>query len=78
MAGGVTGRVSVLSVCVSVCLSLDMCTASLLVEPANGEAAAASLYLGRDPASWAPGARQEGPRLEQLEEAAVHITSLNM
>ncbi|KAK4827207.1 hypothetical protein QYF61_015235 [Mycteria americana] len=51
---------------------------SLLVEPANGKAVAAALHLGRDLGAWATEARQEGPGLEQLEEVAMHITSLNM
>ena len=76
----VTICVSVLCVVcasVSVCVYLwYICSASLLVKPANGKVAAASLSLGRDPgfpgctglesSSWAG----ENPGLGMLEEAA--------
>lgn len=49
MAVDVTSHVNVF---VSVCLPLwYICLASLLVEPANREAAAMSLNLGKDPSS---------------------------
>ena len=71
--------VSSVSACLCVCL-WDTCTASLLVEPASGEAAAVSLSLGRGlqvpgTPGWVPAAGQEESELEWLEEAAALLTS---
>ena len=55
----------------SVCV-WDMCSASLLVKPTNGKAAAASFSLTPDlqALGWSPADGREGPRLALLEEAA--------
>ena len=74
----VASRASV-RVPVCVCVSLACIRSLLLVQPANGKVTAASLSPGRGPGTlgWAPVVGQEGPGLKRLEEAAVHLTSLN-
>lgn len=65
--------------CVSECL-WDRSPASLLVEPANGKVAAASLNLMRDLTASGNGLHQSGrnsPGLGMLEETVPLLTPLN-
>lgn len=72
-AGAAEGSVVSVAFCVTGHVSVlwDMCSDSLLVEPADGKVAAITLSLGRDPGApdWTPAARQEGvlgPKLWQV------------
>jgi len=75
----VTSRVSVLCLCVCACLSLGHMLASILAEPANGKAAAASISLRQRPlGSWTrlqPPGRMNPQGLELLELVAAYNTA---
>lgn len=83
----VTGCVSILCVCACACTCLsvsgmDTCSASLLVEPANGKAASdhqSGTEISGSLSHEAPAARQEeSPRLWSCERWWLLIIHLNM